>query len=210
MAHAGPNIILRVGIAVIAKHLWVRDTDMISLIKSLHRQFPIARHDLRHMRGKVAILKIKRREMIGQVFEIALKRFTIGIEIDENKPTPRPNLGLGQVHAGLIDVAEIPLSGDDLERSINIPCPAVERAAELLHASALGAQHRATVKAGVYIGPDFIGASARDNQRVMDDLVNHMIADSRDLFNPAGQLPRLAPDLFDLTVMPVFGEIAVD
>jgi hypothetical protein len=83
----------------------------------------------------------------------------------------------------------------------------VEWAPKLFHTSAFGAQHRPAMQARIDIGFDLVRAGAHDNQGIMDDVIDDMIADIWDMLQPARKLPCLAPNLFHFPVMPVFGKI---
>ena len=88
----------------------------------------------------------------------------------------------------------------------------MERAAELFNAAAFFSQHRAAVQTRVYIGMNVIlsGASAHHYQRVVDNVVNDMVSDIRNVFQTTSPLPGFTPNLLDLLVVIVFRKIAFD
>jgi hypothetical protein len=101
-------------------------------------------------------------------------------------------------------MGEIPLPGNDRQCPVKLPCPAMKGATQLVHAAAFGAQHRASVQAGVYIGANFVWGGADNDQRIMDNFIDNVIADVGDMFNATGQLPAFPPDLLNFLVMPLF------
>ena len=63
------------------------------------------------------------------------------------------------------------------------------------------------MQARIDIGFNLVRAGTHNNERVMHDVVDHMVANIRDMLQPTRQLPCLAPNLLDLAIMPVFGEV---
>ena len=183
---------------------------MEGLDEGLHRQLPVARHDLGDVDRLVAVLQGEGLEMRGQDFEVAFQPLAIGVEIDEDETAPHADLGFGQAPFRPVDLREIPRRRQFVQLALQAPGKAMERAAELVHAAALRAQRGAAMEAGVHIGADFGGAGADHDQRIVDDLVEHMVADVGDLLDATSQLPGLAPDLIDLAVVPGLGEVAFD
>ena len=69
----------------------------------------------------------------------------------------------------------------------------MELAGELRDMAAGLAQNAPAMQTGVMEGLDLGGARAHHNQRIVSDLIDDMIADSRDLLHPAGHLPDPVP-----------------
>lgn len=86
----------------------------------------------------------------------------------------------------------------------------MEWAPELFHTSAFGAQHRATMQAGVDISLNLVRPRAHDDQGIMDNVLYDMVADIGDVLQTACKLPCLAPNLFHFPIMPVFRKIPLD
>ena len=62
------------------------------------------------------------------------------IKIDEHEATPGGHFDLWQAHVAAFDMLKVPLIGDALELSVQIPGGAVEGAAEFIDGSRLVAQ----------------------------------------------------------------------
>jgi hypothetical protein len=99
--------------------------------------------------------------------------------------------------------------------AIHVPAPTVERADE----SGLGAvargkfaiagQRHSAMAAGVVVGPH-PGAGAHDDDRLADIVVFDPVAKFGDLFEPAGILPNMRPEVIELHLIELFVEIALD
>jgi hypothetical protein len=66
------------------------------------------------------------------------------------------------------------------------------------------------VQARVVVGPDLVGGRAHDDEVVVGDLVDVVVADLGDVVLTAHELPHLAPDLLDLGVVPRPRGVAVE
>ena len=91
--------------------------------------------------------------------------------------------------------------------AIKIPCPRVERTTEALNASTFRAQESSSVQTTIYIGTNFSGGGSYDNDGVVNNLINDVIADIGNLFFTTRQLPTLAPHGFYFAVVPFLGEV---
>jgi hypothetical protein len=109
----------------------MRDRHVVGLDKRLHAKLPVAGHDLGDMRSLVTVLELECLEVGWQDFEISVERLAILIKVYKKQICPKPDLGLGQAHLVHVDVGEVPCAGDKLKRSIEVPRPAVEGAAQL-------------------------------------------------------------------------------
>ena len=114
MANAGPDVVLRVAVAIIIHHLRVSDWHVIGLDEGLHTKFPIARHDLGDVDGFVAILEREILKVLRQDFKVVLKRLTIRIQIDKDEASPHANFGFRQTEFPLVDLREIPFARQHL------------------------------------------------------------------------------------------------
>ena len=63
------------------------------------------------------------------------------------------------------------------------------------------------MQARIDIGFDLVRTCSHNDERVMHDIIHNMIANIRDMLQPARQLPCLAPNLLDFAIMPVFGKV---
>ena len=110
----------------------------------------------------------------------------------------------------LLDLGEVPGTRQGLVRPVQVPGHAVERAAQLGDAPGRRAQLPPAVQAGVEVGLDLVRRGAHDDQVVVADLVEVVVADLGDVVGAAGELPHLAPDLLHLAVVPLPRDVAVD
>jgi hypothetical protein len=141
--------------------------------------------------------------------DVVLERLGVRVGVDEDEPLPGADPRLRQVELLRLHVAEVPDAGDVLHRAVQVPREAVERTPQLGHVAALAAELAAPVQAGVEVGADLVRAGPHDDQRVAGHLVEDVVADLRELVGPAGELPRPAPDLLDLGVVPGLRDVAV-
>ena len=68
-------------------------------------------------------------------------------------------------------------------------------------------QLAASVKADVVVGANLVRCRADDEDRVVADLVDDVVADPGDLLFPARHLPDLAPHVLDLEVVELLGDV---
>src|SRR5437868_15202345 len=110
----------------------MRLKDVIALKERFKRQLPVARKFFEHMQVNVAILEFPLIDMrLGLFSKIFRQRSGVGIEIYENETAEAFHARFWELVFGAVDVREIPLAGYFLKRSIQVPGPAVETAAEL-------------------------------------------------------------------------------
>ena len=185
------------------------DGDMEAFDECFHRQLPVARQDLGDVDRLPPGFQFEPFEMLGQDFEIAIERFGIVGQVDEDEAAPFADMHFGQVPLVPIDMFEIPRARHMRQLAVERPGEAVERAAERLHAAARFAQQDAPMQADVHEGADAFGR-AGDQDRLVADLIDDMVADVRDLLDPAGHLPDLLPHMLHFQIVPFAGEIAFD
>ena len=96
----------------------------------LHERFladlPVHWHDLGDVGCLVPIGERQLLEMGVEPFEEIGKRVRVRIRVDEDETLPGVDQRFGQVIVSSIDVGEVPLAGDLLERTIVVPAPTVE------------------------------------------------------------------------------------
>ena len=92
--------------------------------------------------------------MIGQDFHVILEGGRILIKVNEHEATPCRHFDLWQAHVAAFDVLKVPLIGDALELSFQIPGGAVEGAAEFINRARLVAQASPTMSARINVAFD--------------------------------------------------------
>ena len=106
------------------------------------------------MHAREVLLQWEPLEVIGQDFHIVLERRCILIKIDEYEATPSGHFDLWQAHVATFDMLEVPLIGDALELSFQVPGGAVEGAAEFINRARLVAQASPAMPARVNVAFD--------------------------------------------------------
>src|SRR6202020_2644570 len=103
---------------------------VVSLQERLHHDLPIAEHFSTHMRMLIFAAKIKLL-IVGDHdrSEEFLKGLRIYIGIDEDEAAPSTDLGRSQLLRIFANVGEIPFARDSLQRSVDLPAPAMKAAA---------------------------------------------------------------------------------
>ena len=100
-------------------------------------------------------------------------------------------------------MGEVPLLVHVHEFSVKVPCPRMKRTTETLYAATFCAQQSSAVKAAIYIRTNLSGGCADNNDGVMNDFVDNVVAHIRNLFLATCQLPALTPDRFYFAVVPI-------
>ncbi len=118
----------------------------------------------------------------------------------QTKPASSSTRASGKVQVFLGRMREVPGAVAVLEAAVDVPAPAVEAALELAGAAlaAAGAQLGAAMQAGVVIGADVVLGDAGDDEAVVADLVDVIVADFGDVFLAAGPLPGAGPQPLEL------------
>ena len=90
-------------------------------------------------------------------------------------------------------MAKVPFAGDAFEIAVNVPGCAVEGADKFVGMAVAVAQYAATVEAGIDKAFKLIFTGAGDNNRLVDNLVNMVVAHFGDIFFATGHLPDFGP-----------------
>src|SRR3990167_8175254 len=90
---------------------------------------------------------------------------------------------------------EVPTGGHALELALQIPGEAVVGTLELIDRPATHAQGATAVQAGIVEAANGAILAAHDDDRGVDDVVDHMVARLLDLILAAHHLPALGPEL---------------
>ena len=207
VGHGGDAVGIDVAVVIL---LVVCLGDVVALDEGFLGDLPVARHHLGHMDRLVAFLQLEAVEVRRQQLQIIRQGCALWVEVHEYEPAPLIDPGLGQAEFVLRYVFEVPLARDVHQFAGERPCESVERAAECPDVSRLQTQRVAAVQTGVVVGADLVGAGSNDDEAVIDDVVDHVVADFGNLFEPTRYLPRLTPDPLHFAVMPVPGDIAFD
>ena len=201
------NVVGGIGIAERIEQRRVSRDHMVGLHERFLASLPVTSNHLRDVHRLELLLHRERLEMRIEPFQESRKRLRVPIGVDEDQPSPTTDLRLAQAVILLVDVREIPFTGNLLHRPVEIPAPAVEGAAQISRAAPIRfAQQTPPVQARIAIGLDVLRALAgsHDQEREMRDVVDIVVADVRDLVLVAGELPDTTPELLDLQVMKLF------
>ena len=197
----GVRVVARVGITEVLHQRRVGRHHVVRLHERFLAGLPVDTHDLLDVSHLHPLLERVLGEVLVEPGEVFTQRCGVAIGIDEHEAVPRVDERLGERGVGGAHAREVPLAGDLLQRSVEVPRPAVECAPQVLRALAVGlAQQAAAVQAGVAVGLDAIGG-AHDEERQVGDLVHVIVADLGDLLLETGQLPDATPQLLDLERM---------
>ena len=191
----------------------MRADDVVGFHEGFLRNFPVAWQALDHVRGLVALGE-GTREVAVDIAEEMLKRFSVRVRIDEHEAAPVADRDWGKRIFLFGHAREIPVAGHFLELAIEVPRPAVERAAQHLEALTVRiAQLAAAVEAGVGESLDRAGAITRgiahEDEGQAGDLVDVRIADIGNVVLVAGHLPNALPQPLDFAVVLFAGVVAV-
>jgi hypothetical protein len=181
---------------------------VVRLDEGFERDLPVARHRPDDVGAEVALPQRPRREVRGEVLEVVVERWRLGVDVDEHEPAPRPDLGLRQAERRLLDLREVPRRGDLEQAPVEVPAEPVVRAPEGLDVTRAGAELGAAVEARVVERRDRVRAGADDDERPVGDLVEDRVADLGDLLLTARHLPDVAPHVVDLALVEVSVEVA--
>ena len=121
-----PDVDLAVDVAEAAHDLRMRGVDMIGLAKRLLTDLPVAGHDLGDVSLLIESAQIPAFKLWGEVANELIERIAVAIRVDENEASPARDRQFGQVECLLIDLGEVPVSGNLLERSVQFLAEAVE------------------------------------------------------------------------------------
>ncbi len=148
--------------------------------------------------------------MAREVAEEVLERLAVGIGVDEDVAPPAPHLDLGQALLRHFQAGIVPLARDLFERTIQVPGPAVKRAAQIGGGLApIFTQLAATVQAGVVVGLELVLPGAHHEERHAGDVVGHVVAHVGQVVFVTGHLPDALPDLLHLQVKELLGGVTL-
>lgn len=201
------DVVLRVGVRQPRQHLRVGGDHMEGLDERVLGHLPVAGQHLRDVQRLVAVLQ-RPDVVLVEGAAIALEGLRVRVHVDEDEAAPGRHLGLGERELLRSDMREVPGTGRSLHGAVEVPGETVERAAELADVAAAGAQLAAAVQAHVDVRADLVGGRPYDDQRVVADLVDLVVADLRDLALQAGELPHASPHLPHLAFRPFAGDEA--
>ena len=105
---------------------------------------------------------------------------------------------------------EVPLVGDALELSFQIPGGAVKGAAEFIDRARLVAKASPAMSARINVAFDLARGCSRDDHTAVDDPVDMVITWLGDLFLTTGHLPDAGPHLFFLFVEELLADVSVN
>ena len=162
--------------------------------------FQLAGHLLDGVRGAEALIEVEGlAEVLDELRRVGLEGLGGGIHVDEHETGPGGHLGLGQAGQGIApDLREVPLGGEVDEGALVVPGPAVERALERRRLAALDPQLRAPVQAAVVVRLDRPVVQAADQQRLVGDVVDRVVAGLGDVDLHATELPGARPEVLVL------------
>src|SRR5439155_11230582 len=109
------------------------------------------------------------------------------IHVDPDPAAPDAGLHRDQIDilAGQAGAPILPV--DDLDvPPVRSEAPAVEGTDELLHIAGTFNEHRAAMRADIVKCPDLLGAGADDDDRIIENVVDDIVAGFRDLLQAAG------------------------
>ena len=184
--------------------------DVEGLAERLLGDLPVGVDHLGHVGLGVAVGQVPHRELIHDLAEEVLQRLGVGVGIDHHEAGPGAHLALGQRELLVADLLEVPPGRHVLERAVEGPGEAVERAADLAAAPGVLLQAPTAMQAGVGVGLDLVGCCADDDVGVAHDLIQDMVADFGDVIGPAGELPDRPPQGAGLPLVPLPRDVAGD
>jgi hypothetical protein len=183
---------------------------VVGLHEGLLHGLPVGRQDAGDVGLLVALLERPALEVLGQVAEEGTERLGVRIHVDENETTPGADLHLGQTELLGNDLREVPLARHLLERAVEVPGVAVERAPQLRDRSGLFPQLAPAMEAGVVEGLDLVRTGPHEEDRDVGDVIDLGVTDLRQLALPAGHLPHLRPESLFLELVDLPSDVAVD
>ena len=141
-------------------------------------------------------------EVLGQRCGELAERLGRPAGVHEDEALPDGDGEFGQLHGAGVDVGEVPSRGHAPERAVDAPGEPVERALEHGGVAPALDEGRAAVQARVVERPDPVGSGSHHDHAESGHLVQHVVADLGDVFEPARHLPGVAPQALGLE----FGE----
>ena len=180
------------------------------LHKGLGTHLPVTVHHALHMHAREVLLQWKPLEVIGQDFHIVLKGRCILIKIDKHETTPCRDFDLWQAHVAAFDMLEVPLIGDTLELSFQVPGGAVEGTAKFINRSRLVAQASPAMSARIDVAFDLARRCAGDDHAAVDDPVDVVITGLGNFLFSTGHLPDAGPHLFFFFFKELLTNVSVD
>ena len=179
----------------------MRRHHVVGLHEGLLRHLPVAPQLLRHVHRLVAPLERDRLEVPVDIAEEVLEGFRLVVRVDEHPPTPAPHAHRRQAVRLRAHRREIPLARHFLQRAVDAPVPAVERAAKAVQPLAvLGQQRPPAVEAGIGEGLDLVRPGAHHDVGKMRDIIDMTVAHVRNVVLMAGHLPNPLPQPLDLQI----------
>src|ERR1700733_4667182 len=168
---------------------------MVCLQERLHHDLPIAEHFSTHMGMLIFAAEIKLL-IVGDHHRSKefLEGLRIYIGIDEDEAAPGTDLGRSQLLRIFADVGEIPFASDSLQRSVDLPAPAMKAAAEFscVLAAAL-AKYAASMQTNVQMRLELLLAGPRDDVREVGNVIDVIVTNVWYVVLATGYLPSLFP-----------------
>ncbi len=183
---------------------------VVRLAERLLGDLPVAGQYLLHMTLDVAVFEIPALEVLRKVAHEVGERARVGVGVDEHETAPRVDLRLWQSELVGCYVLEVPPGRHGLEFAVECPGPAVERASELRAPTVVVLELTTAMQTRVVKGLDLARRGARDQERQVGDLVDHMTADFGDLFLATGELPCTLPETLYLLKVPLARDEPID
>ncbi|MCY1525441.1 hypothetical protein D9M68_604200 [compost metagenome] len=193
-----PDVVLGTGVASEGHRVSVGFDHVVSLHEGFQGELPIGVDALADVSEGEMLLRLPGAEVLGQHAQRRLQRRCVEIRVDEDEAAPGGHLGLrqGVLVDPRLDMGEVPVAGHVVQAAVDIPFPGMERTTDMLAATLAVAQTRTPVQTGVVEGAKLVLAAADDEEGHVADVVRHPVADLRDVFLAAGELPSLVPQQF--------------
>src|ERR1700733_6937405 len=168
---------------------------VVSLQERLHHDLPIAEHFSTHvgmliLAGKIKLLIVRDHHRSKEF----LKGLRIYIGIDEDEAAPGTDLGRSQLLRIFANVGEIPFARDSLQRSVDLPTPAMKAAAEFSCAlAATLAKYTASMHTNVQMRLELLLAGPHDDVREVGNIIDVIVTDVWYVVLATGHLPHFFP-----------------
>jgi hypothetical protein len=177
------------------EHLGVRGLDMIAFVEGFQGQLPVCIRLDRRAPAERLLFKFVAADLLDCLAKIFLERNAVRIEVDEDEPAPGIAFDGGKGHLVEAHLAFPVLEiGNVGAFALQVETPAVERTDEFPRAPLARREHSSAMRAGVVEGPDLVRRGSHDDDRILTDLIDELIAHLGDLLLPAGDLPDTRPE----------------